>query len=363
MAYNRQMKQYLVAIHFRSSSINGNKLVIVTRVIQSGAITKVSRPRLSIRGLGPSREAADLRRSSLIYNPVTYGYVIAAELELPSSVQIIFGHLSADCIAKSSGLVFSFRQADVLQPNLIYDPLTEMIVFASQLDKSHQVLKDGEAHGILLRSMPASENSSDPGIAHLIGYTRVRESSISIHRDNVTGCFRVCFSTDENNNSLTQPTCSKVCRRGIDDWPPRHYDVLFCMCKERVVNPYVIEYPVCRSVFGVWEETDQTRKRLHGYYLGTQNFVQSSPAVIQSHPLASYKSSDGQVCVVWQHYTSENTCRKLAFRCYEPSVRCNDPCCCSYGDHCGKNRSYLIGTSGSCYCIRYLWFQYLRSQR
>ena len=337
MVYNPQLKQYLVAVHLRHASVNRNRQVIVTRVIQTAPRHEIGSPRVSLTGSLSNGQAADLRNSNLIYNPVTNGYVISAELELPSSVQIIFAHLDANGRAKSSGIVFTFHPAEVVQPSLVYDPQTKMIVFVSQLDKSHQALMNrlNGKHGILLKSVPASATSAAGRRPHVIGATRVNESSISIHRENATGCLRVCFLIDKNNDGLTETTCSKVCSSGLDDWVASSDDVVFCTCKEKAVNPHIIEYPVSGSIFGVWEETGLSRHRLHGYYTSTQNFVQTPLAAIQTHPLATYRSSDGQVCVVWQHHSSGNTCKKLAFRCFELSRRCNDPCCCSFGDHCG----------------------------
>ena len=336
MAYNPQLKQYLVAFHLRTASIHRNKQVVVTRVIQTAPRLAIDRPRLSLTGSLANGQATDLRRSSLIYNPVTNGYVVSAELVLTGSVQIIFAHLVDNGQAKSSGTVFAFHPADVVQPTLVYDPQTETIVFVSQLDNSHPALsRYNGKHGIILKSIPVSANSAAGRRPHVISATRVKESAISIHRENATGCLRVCFLIDKNNNNLTETTCSKICASGSDDWVVNSDDVLFCTCKEKAVNPHVIEYPVSGSIFGVWEETDQTRHRLHGYFVSTQNFVQTPLSAIQKHPLATYRSSDGQVCVVWQHHSSSNTCKKLAFRCFELSRRCNDPCCCLLGDHCG----------------------------
>ena len=366
--YNRKLKQYLVAFHLRNYILNWNRQIIISRVIQAEPTIRIDPPRLSLLGSDPYGQPAHLRRGSLIYNPVTNGYVVSAELILSSSVQIVFAHLDASGLAAPSGInyVFELTQTDVVQPNLIYDPTTEAIIFVSQLDKSHRSLNGTGKHGVILKSVPASANSAAGRRTRVIGFTGVLNSSISIHRENVSGCFGVFFLIDEYNTGMTETTCSKVCYIGQDDWGVSDNDVRFCNCKEKVVNPHIIEYPGNGSVFGVWEETNQAGHLLHGHYMSTQEFLQNPLAVIQKHPLAVYKSNDGQVCVVWQHLTSGSTCGKLAFRCFEVSPRCNDQCCCSLGDHCGKiyihtKRCRCIDINSYFVLNRCLWFPDLRS--
>jgi hypothetical protein len=336
VAYNLQLKQYLVLYHFRMAVLNSNKQVIISRVIQTSPKTVMGSPRMSLTGALPGGGAADLRKSSVIYNPVTNGYVVSAELVLTNSVQIVFSQLDSNGQQSSSGVIFEHNLVDVLQTALIYDQKTETIVFVSQLDKSHQILRSYGKHGIIVKSLPVSANSSSGRRTHLIGFTRVKESSISIHRETATGCLRVCYLVDRNNTGLTKTTCTKVCSSGSDGWLMNSDDVKLCTCAEKATNPHIIEYPVSGSIFGVWEESNQTSHHLHGYYASAQYFVQTPPAAIQKYPLATYRSSDGQICVVWQHHSSHDTCRAIAFRCFEASRHCNDPCCCSFGDHCGK---------------------------
>ena len=280
--------------------------------------------------------ATNLRQPVVVYNPVTHGYVVALESEAFHGIEILCAYLSSSGDLQSGGPVFSFS-VDVLQPNLVYDPVTRTFIFVSQLDSSYGGLPSGK-NGLLIRSEPASAKSTGRRSASLVGYTSVKKSSVSMHRDTGTQCLRVCYINDPDARGLTVPTCSKVCHDGHQQWNTRHHDVKFCSCKMTVTNPFVIEYPVNGAVFGVWEEADKTRHRLHGYYVNTQNFLQNPLATTQKHPLAVYKPNDGQVCVVWQYrsLSTGNTRNKLAFRCYKLSRSCNDPCCCQYGRHCGK---------------------------
>lgn len=250
-------------------------------------------------------------------------------------MEIITGYLSNDGQLTSGGPVFSFS-VDVLQPRLIFDPLTNTVIFISQLDSSYTGLPPGK-HALIMRSEPAARKSTGPRAANLVGYTSVKQSSINLHRDKSTKCLRVCY-THENDNGQTEPTCSTICNVGFNRWSFRPLNVPFCNCKQSTSNPSVIEYPVNGAVFAVWEETDPLRHRLHGYYVGTQNFVQVPSVSVQKHPLAVYRPSDGQVCVVWQHHPRAKTCSKLALRCYKLSQSCTDPCCCfrHQNTHCGK---------------------------
>ena len=305
----------------------------MTLRVPSGSFRNIPRPILTMRGTTPAGVAADLVTTTIIYNPVTYGYVVATELKLPNRIEIISAYLTEEGYVKSKGPVFSFP-VNVHQPRVVFDEFNKMFVFVSQLEKSHQL----SAKNVLLqKSLNASGYPNNPPQAVAFGSTAVDESSISLHFDNATRCVRVCF-LHVNDNTLTEPTCTKLCASGDNRYNVRPLDVSFCTCRNTAINPHVIEYPVNSAVFGVWEEKDSIRHRLHGYFVSTIHFQQNPPATVQKHPRAVYKSSDGQVCVTWRYQSSANTCSNLGIRCFESTTRCNDPCCCQQRNsrHCGK---------------------------
>ena len=334
VVYNPHFKNYIILYHVKATSVHSNKFVIVTRRVSSGSWNNITKPTLSIRGTTPAGVAADIVTTTIIYNPITYGYVVASQMKLPNRIQIISAYLTGEGYLKSGGPVFSFS-VNVLQPRAVFDELTKMFVFVSQLDKSHPQLSTKNV--LLQNSLPASGYPNSPPQAVVIGSTTVDNSSISLHFDNATRCVRVCF-LHVNDNALTDTTCSKLCASGFNRYNVRPLDVSFCTCKNTAINPHVIEYPVNSAVFGVWEEKDSTRHRLHGYFVSTVHFQQNPPATVQEHPRAVYKSSDGQVCVAWRYQSFVNTCSKLGIRCFESTTRCNDKCCCQQRNnpHCGK---------------------------
>ncbi len=324
----------MILFHVKATTVHSNKFVIVTRRVPSSSFHYIKRPLLSIRGTTPGGVAADLVNTTIIYNPITYGYVVASEMKLQNRIEIISAYLTDEGYLKSGGPVFSFS-VNVLQPRVVFDELTKMFVYVSQLDKSHPQLSTKNA--LIQKSFPASGYPNNPPQAVAFGVTTVDDSSISLHFNNATRCVRVCFS-QVKDDALTETTCSKLCAGGVNRYNVRPLNVSFCSCKSKAINPHVIEYPVNSAVFGIWEEKDSTRHRLHGYFVRTAHFQQNPPASVQEHPRAVYKSSDGQVCVVWRYQSSADTCSKLGIRCFELTAHCKDPCCCQQRNspQCGK---------------------------
>ena len=325
----------MVAYHLRSTIIHSNKLVVITKVINSGQINSLPQSRLSIRGATFYSQPTDIHKASIIYNPVTHGYVIAAELSNYRSKEIIAAYLDINGKTQSGGAVFSFS-VDVKQPNVMYDSLTQTLVFVSQLDSSYPGTTNGK-NSLIMRTEPASFKSTGSRSATMVASTAVEKSSISMHTVGSTNCIRVCYLVKDKDD-MTVPTCSKVCTVGYNRWDIKQSDVSFSTCKQDAANLIVIHYPISGTQFGVWEEMDATRHRLHGYYVSTQNFVQSPHADVQRKPIAVYKEIDGQVCVAWQYGGRAKKWGKLAFRCFKMSPVCNDPCSCLQSNipHCGK---------------------------
>ena len=334
VVYNPHFKNYMILFHVKATTVHSNKFVIVTRRVPSSSFHDIKRPLLSIRGKTAGGVAADIVNTTIIYNPITYGYVVASEMKLLNRIEIISAYLTDEGYLKSGGPVFSFS-VNVLQPRVVFDELTKMFVYVSQLDKSHPQLST--KNFLIQKSFPASRYPNNPPQAVAFGSTTVDDSSISLHFDNATRCVRVCFS-QVKDDALTETTCSKLCAGGVNRYNVRPLNVSFCTCKSKAINPHVIEYPVNSAVFGIWEEKDSTRHRLHGYFVRTAHFQQNPPASVQEHPRAVYKNSDGQVCVVWRYQSSADTCSKLGIRCFELTAHCKDPCCCQQRNspQCGK---------------------------
>ena len=350
IAYSPIRGECLVAFHARSKDIHHNRTVIMTRVVQSGKmkIVLVGNPRLSARAYTSRKEPTDLIQSSLIYNPLNYGYyggyVIAAELNDVLRTEIVAVYLTPNGRMRTSAPVFSFS-VSVHQPNVIFDPGLSQIVFVSQLHNSLEDLPAGR-HALLIRS----ENAKRPSNSGLrssvvVSYTSVHQSSISLTIDSKATCLRICY-IDKNIRGLKELRCIKPCYVHVP------YDsnqvtvtapaVSSCSCERNLSSSSVIYYPANGAMFGVWEESNQTDHFLHGYYINAENFVQTPAATSQKRPVSTYRSTDGQVCVAWQYLSTSSAYTQLAFRCFRLSPFCNDPCCCLHGRLCGMTTIYCL---------------------
>jgi hypothetical protein len=326
VAYNPKYQQYLVSFCLKSSALHGNKFVIATCVIPLGTVTTNTIPRISVKYADSKGIASNARKPVVAYNPVTHGYVLAAELEHAWSgrFEIVSAYLNHEGSMQSGVPVFSYK-SDVLQPNFVFVPGNKSFVFVSQIDKSYSS-SSLDHYGFLLKSQPAEQNFERDSGAIVIGDTFVSNSAITLHGIHGTNCLGVCYTADPNHDGSTVPSCSRVCNNG-QKWIVEGHDAIFCPCLTRVTNPFVIDHPT-KGIFAVWEEEDETGRRLHGYYVNSQNFVQTPPTKDQRHPLAMYNPKDDEVCVAWQYQFDKDALNKLAFRCFRFTESCNDPCCC-----------------------------------
>ena len=339
VAYNPVYKSFIAAYLVRALSLHYNKSIMFIRVIPSGAISRyVPRPRLTAQGYSYHRQPTDINKlSSVIYNPVTNGYVVAAQLvDQNDVIEIPAFYLDQHGQVQSAGSVFSYK-VHVKQPNLAYHKESRSIVFVSQVDRAYASASNGK-HLIVMRTEPASGKSIDvgPRTSILVGTTSIEHSSISIREDSVDKCFRVCYLVT-NKDGLRVPSCSKLCAVGSQGWRSSDVDYSFHVCNATTNNPIVIDYPRNGAFFALWEERNGGYNRLNGYYINAMHFQQSPQATIQTNPHAVYRESDGQVCVSWKYISRKDTCSKVAFRCFTRSINCDDPCSCqSKFPVCGK---------------------------
>ena len=338
VAYNPVYKSFITAYLLRAPSVHSNKSVIFIRVIPSGSIARFQpRPRLTVQGLTLHSQPTDINKISVIYNPVTNGYVVAAQLVKQHDViEILAIYLDQNGRVQSGGSAFSYK-VHVKQPNLAYHKESRSIVFVSQLDKAYTNTSNGK-HYIIMRTEPASGKSEDvgPRRSKFVAATSIEHSSISIREDSVDKCFRVCYLVT-NKDGLRVPKCSKLCTVGSQGWRTSDVDYSFHVCNATADNPIVIDYPRNGAFFALWEERNGSYNRLHGYYINAMHFQQNPQATNQTNPHAIYRESDGQVCVSWKYISKNDTWSKVAFRCFTRSINCDDPCSCqSNFPVCGK---------------------------
>ena len=336
VAYNPVYKSFIAAYLLRAPYFYSNKSVILIQIIPSSAISKyVPRTRQIVRGGTVNRQPTDINKlSSVIYNPVTNGYVVAAQLVNRNVTDILAFYFNQDGQLQSGGPVFSYK-VHVKQPNLAYHKDSRSIVFVSQLD--YTSTSNGK-NRIVMRTEPASGIISifPFRISTIVAYTSIEHSSISIHEDSVDKCFRLCYLVT-NKDGLIVPKCIKLCADGSQGWRSSDVDYPFHVCNATTYNPIVIDYPRDGAFFALWEERNGGYNRLNGYYINAMHFQQNPQATNQTNPHAVYRESDGQVCVSWKYISERDTCSKVAFRCFTRSINCQDPCSCqSKFPVCGK---------------------------
>ena len=333
IAYNLQYKHYLVSYLFRATRINSNHLVVLSQVVSSGLILELSNPVLSVSGYNELRQPTDIEKlSSLVYNPITNGFVIAVELKNARKItEITAIYLTRHGNFHLARSVFSYI-SNVKQPTVAYHSRSQSFVFVSQLE--HFGTMPAGMDALLLRTELASGRAPIgdlPNFGRLIRFTSVRQSFINLHSDGADGCLRICYLI-ENNSTLAAPTCAKVCETDSGGWDTRDEHISFRTCKASVEYPSIIEYPVNGAIFAVWEkrEGNSTSNRLQGYHVNSRHFEENTSAANYTYgnPLAVYKSRDAQVCVSWKHHNARNSCSRLALRCFKLSRDCDDPCSC-----------------------------------
>ena len=301
-------------------------------------------------------------RCKVSYNPKTNGYAVVGEVFLPT------GHV--DCALayiSSSGITVKTRNlsivASTLRPHVVYDERSDCLVIISQTDNSICSYKPlgcnppNTTDFIVYRKQSALPNESLPGgegtHLHIIGRTTLRESHLTTLYQPAEGgqCIGTCYDVQTYGGLSTAVRCITHCSEQRQlGWNQTHHPS-FCLCGHPSTSSATVSYRNDKISFAaVWEEQAHGVRRLNGHFMNPTLFSQGSKWTDQRSPTIVHNPTSDSVCVFWKYSSGCSTCYKSAVRCFTPSTKCTDPCCCSELPTCGKRRlaAWTLQSSGLC---------------
>lgn len=328
----------------KTPQLFNNEFFLVSQRLNSRNLLKLSSPTAALR----RSSQGGIRQCKVTYNPKTTGFAVVGEAYSPvRHTECAMGYIAANGATVAAEIIR--MPAASLQPSVVYDENTESLVVVFLGDRSacrhdkhlcSNVSTEKDFIGFIRRSSIPKQPLSNEirRSVVVVGYTAVKKPRLDtfLQSGKTSQCIGVCYDVDKSSGHSTTVECSTHCSDTTrNDWN-KIQNPLFCSCGQSSMSSGSLAYRSDKATFlAVWEDRTANGQRLNGHFLNPAHFVQGNQWTDQHSPNVVYNAKSDSFCVFWTYSSGCSSCYKSAVRCFTPSTKCTDPCCCSDLPTCG----------------------------